>query len=815
MTQLEDLVVVATGSDLLNEDFPPIAALIAKVTAQDSAGSALSVSVSLAEPIQFGENIITFSAIDADGLSTDQTIRVTVLTPSPGRDTDSDGLDDAFEAIFGLDPNNPNDAEQDADLDGRTNLEEYLGGFDPQKDDVAPVIAALVDLTVPATGRLTSISFEAPAATDQKDGILLALASDIGPFEPGLHDIYWRAEDAAGNAAESLQIIKVEPIVSTPRLLRGSEGERIELTLRLNGPAQDYPIRIPFSVAGSATLNDDYTLSENFVEFINLGTRTTTATIELSLLDDNDPAENDETIEITFENPDQGAHWATEQTIKILIVEAPAPPALSFSITQGESKGQIVARDGGQIAIDLIVSDPNGSHFVDWSQTNSELLEVATIMDSTMTIAPEALSPGIYHVDVEITDSELSLSSHAYFDLHVRSDIVSKDSDGDGLADNLDPSPLLNAIITRAESSNFWLESDPGTKLTLGSSAIAARADAAALTAAELEAAFNATGDIKPTDSEFDYPQGFFDFEIQQISVPGQTVNVVIPLLDNLPANATYRKLSRLDGFSEFVVDAKNRLSSALGSDGACPTPGSTLYQPGLALGHGCVQLSIEDGGPNDADRSANGLIKDPGGIAVNSSGNSHGGTGPTDPSDRDGDGFVDETDAFPDDASEWLDTDLDGTGDNADSDDDNDLFTDAQERIDQTDPLDPLSCASCFTLDIDEDSKAEPLTDGLLLLRHLFGFEGASLVMDATHPNGLRTSAVAIKDYLDQATLKLDVDESGDVQPLTDGILIVRFLFGFTDDALTKDAVGSTAKRRSAVDISAYITRVKPIPKP
>ena len=815
MTQVEDLVVVASQSDLMTGEFPPIAALIAAVKAQDSAGSPLTVSVSLTEPIQFGENIITFSAIDEDGLSTTQTIRVTVLTPSESRDTDGDGLDDAFEAIFGLDPNNPNDGEQDADLDGRTNLEEYLGGFDPQKDDVAPQIASLIDLTVPATGRLTSISLEAPEASDEKDGALLALASDIGPFEPGRHDILWRAEDAAGNAAESIQIIKVEPIVSTARFLRGSEGERIELTLNLNGPAQDYPIRVPFSVTGSATLNDDYTLSENFVEFINLGTRATTATIDISLLKDSDAAETDETIEITFENPDRGAHWATEQTVEILIVEAPALPSLNFSITQGESQGQIVARDGGEITVDLIVSDPNGSHFVDWSQTNSELLEVATFMDKSMIIAPAALAPSIYRVGIEISDSELTLPSHAYIDLHVRSDFVSTDSDGDGLADSLDPSAPLNAIVAHAESSNFWLESDLGTKLTLGSAALAARANAAALTAAELEAAFNATGDIRPTDSEFDYPQGFFDFEIQQISVPGQTVNVVIPLRDNLPANATYRKLTRFDGFAEFVVDTKNKLSSAIGGNGACPTPGSILYQPGLALGHGCVQLSIEDGGPNDADRSVNGLVKDPGGIAISHSGNSDGGTGPTDPSDRDGDGVADETDAFPDNASEWRDTDLDGTGDNADADDDNDLFSDAQEQIDQTDPLDPLSCASCFTLDIDEDGQAEPLTDGLLLLRYLFGFEGVSLVKDATNPNGVRTTALSISNYLDQANLKLDVDDSGDVQPLSDGILIVRFLFGFVDAALIKDAIGPDAKRRSAADISTYITRVRPIPKP
>ena len=57
--------------------------------------------------------------------------------------------------------------------------------------------------------------------------------------------------------------------------------------------------------------------------------------------------------------------------------------------------------------------------------------------------------------------------------------------------------------------------------------------------------------------------------------------------------------------------------------------------------------------------------------------------------SDRDGDGVDDADDAFPDDSSEWEDTDGDGTGNNADEDDDNDGFTDEEEAAAGTDPLD------------------------------------------------------------------------------------------------------------------------------
>lgn len=53
---------------------------------------------------------------------------------------------------------------------------------------------------------------------------------------------------------------------------------------------------------------------------------------------------------------------------------------------------------------------------------------------------------------------------------------------------------------------------------------------------------------------------------------------------------------------------------------------------------------------------------------------------------DRDGDGIPDATDAFPDDPDESVDTDEDGVGNNADTDDDGDDVPDSQDAF----PLDP-----------------------------------------------------------------------------------------------------------------------------
>ena len=74
----------------------------------------------------------------------------------------------------------------------------------------------------------------------------------------------------------------------------------------------------------------------------------------------------------------------------------------------------------------------------------------------------------------------------------------------------------------------------------------------------------------------------------------------------------------------------------------------------------------------------------------------------PTD-TDTDGDGVLNEEDAFPNDPTEWLDTDGDGIGNNADTDDDGDGMFDQWESYFGLDPLDPADAAS------DGDADGEP----------------------------------------------------------------------------------------------------------
>ncbi len=174
---------------------------------------------------------------------------------------------------------------------------------------------------------------------------------------------------------------------------------------------------------------------------------------------------------------------------------------------------------------------------------------------------------------------------------------------------------------------------------------------------------------------------------------------------------------------------------------------------------------------------------------------------------DTDNDGVGDNADAFPNDSTETIDTDSDGVGNNTDEDDDGDGESDIAEAYNNTDPLNKFSCSKgCFSFDIDQSETLAPLTDGLLVIRHLFGFSGTALISNAIDMSASRQYANEISTYLTQAEVELDIDGSGDVTALTDGLLLIRYLFGFSGESLVDGAIGTNATRVSSTDIEAYI---------
>ena len=95
-------------------------------------------------------------------------------------------------------------------------------------------------------------------------------------------------------------------------------------------------------------------------------------------------------------------------------------------------------------------------------------------------------------------------------------------------------------------------------------------------------------------------------------------------------------------------------------------------------------------------------------------------------------------------------------------------------------------------------DRVLQALTQLLLLnLRHRFGFSGGTLIGGAIGTNWTRCTAAEVTAYLNGLGLVLDIDNNGALDPLTDGLLILRFTFGFTGTTLTNGAVAGNCMTR------------------
>ena len=204
---------------------------------------------------------------------------------------------------------------------------------------------------------------------------------------------------------------------------------------------------------------------------------------------------------------------------------------------------------------------------------------------------------------------------------------------------------------------------------------------------------------------------------------------------------------------------------------------------------------------------------------------------------DDDGDGVNDDEDAFPLDASETMDSDSDGIGDNADAfpfderytaDSDSDGMPDQWELYFNLDPSDPSDANSDYdfdgvsaldeflagtipslSLDVDGNRQYDALTDGLLLLRSMFGLEGDALISDTVAADAIYDDATDIQQRIELLGESADIDADGNVDALTDGLLILRYLFGLRGDTLIDSVVSAQANRTSAEDIESHLSQL------
>ncbi len=117
------------------------------------------------------------------------------------------------------------------------------------------------------------------------------------------------------------------------------------------------------------------------------------------------------------------------------------------------------------------------------------------------------------------------------------------------------------------------------------------------------------------------------------------------------------------------------------------------------------------------------------------------------------------------------------------------------------------LASEAPWFADIDANGLVEADTDGLLSLRYAFGFCGQTLLAEAVdrHHCG-RYDDLAVAEYIDHHRAFFDVDGNGGFDALTDGILLNRYLRGTRGDALIRGAVDQRGcSRCTSTEISDY----------
>lgn len=111
---------------------------------------------------------------------------------------------------------------------------------------------------------------------------------------------------------------------------------------------------------------------------------------------------------------------------------------------------------------------------------------------------------------------------------------------------------------------------------------------------------------------------------------------------------------------------------------------------------------------------------------------------------------------------------------------------------------------------DFDKNGEADALTDGLLMLRHTFGLTGEALLNGAVATDSSIPHS-EVEQSLINSMVIADIDNNGQVDALTDGLLLLRYLFGLVGDTLIDGAVALDANRSTHSEIEQYILNHMP----
>ena len=473
--------------------------------------------------------------------------------------------------------------------------------------------------TIDAKGILSHMSdaIKDIQAYDLVDGYINAAIHGDTLYPSGVHLVPISATDSSGNSAEMEVEVRINPLVELSQSRKVEPGATVILPVTLSGSAAIYPVRATYKLmqSGSIISTNALTISEDILGDITI--KIPNAALNGDVY----------SVEITSATNAVLGHITSTQ---LTVDEANHAPTVAIVVQQDNYNINVVDTTKGVVTVAAIVSDINASdtHEIEWSSLNGALVDLNTDgLSSTFEFSAEGLTTDTYGLTVRVSETNTSElysvsidrdiavdSSLAALDANTDSDNDGmsdadegySDSDSDGIADYLDNDD--NPSRLPIDDSTAPMQTLNGLSLSLGE----------LVTTAYGATATNTTVDVNDiaNDEHFNALSNITNFNLSGLTEVGQSVPVVIPLSNGMAIaeGNVYRKYSDTKGWFEFVVDSDNGVYSALADEnGNCPYPLSTQYQEGLNVDDNCIQLLIKDGGENDADGLANGMIKDPG----------------------------------------------------------------------------------------------------------------------------------------------------------------------------------------------------------
>ena len=113
-------------------------------------------------------------------------------------------------------------------------------------------------------------------------------------------------------------------------------------------------------------------------------------------------------------------------------------------------------------------------------------------------------------------------------------------------------------------------------------------------------------------------------------------------------------------------------------------------------------------------------------------------------------------------------------------------------------------------TWDFDGNGDADALTDGLIMMRYSFGLRGDSMADNVMAANSVM-SAPQVEERIQKSMQIADIDNDGNVDALTDGLILLRHLFAIEDENLTHGAIGISATRKTRTAIKQHLNKHMP----